>query len=52
LLGNTGLFLMKLRKYYQAGAGYLKEKAVRLKEKIYIMRSAKQRKVDIFQYSL
>jgi len=43
---------MRLRKYYQAILGYLRGRAVRLKKKIYIMPSAKQRKGDIFQYFL
>ncbi len=50
LLGNMVFFRMKLKKCYQAILDYLKEKAERLREKIYIMRWAKQRLGDIFQY--
>jgi len=49
---NTAYFLRKLKKSLLANAGFSKEKAVKLRVKIYIMPSAAQEAADIYQYFL
>jgi len=45
-------FHMKLKKFYLVTLGYSREKAAKLKEKIYTMPSADQRQNVTFRYSL